>query len=70
MYEIAPITFTLPSKIEANRLNEYMIGHKGATYISKPQAGSQGDGMNLFKEIKDLPVSIENADVVVQRYLD
>ena len=44
--------------------------HKGATYIVKPQAGSHGDGMNLFKELKDLPVSLENNDVVVQRYLD
>jgi hypothetical protein len=60
LYDIAPITFTLPSKFEASRLHEYMSKHKNTTYISKPQAGSQGDGMNLFKEMKDLPITIDN----------
>lgn len=47
-----------------------MQSHKSATYIVKPPAGSQGDGMNVFKELKDLPCSIENQEVVIQRYLD
>ena len=36
VYDIAPVTFTLPSKFEGNRLIEYMGHHKGATYIVKP----------------------------------
>lgn len=43
-----------------NRLTEYMANHKNQTYIAKPQVGSQGDGMALFKEIKDIPYSMEN----------
>ena len=64
-YEVAPITFTFPSQFEQNRLQEYMSQNKSAVFIVKPQAGSQGSGINIFKEIKDLPVSIDSSDVVI-----
>lgn len=35
-----PPTFTLPSKFEAQRLDEYMAANKGVTFIAKPQVGA------------------------------
>ena len=32
--------------------------------------GAQGDSISLFKHLKDLPYSLENKDIVIQRYLD
>ena len=64
-FSFIPPTFTLPSKFDAKRLQEYMSKHKGVTYIAKPQVGAQGDGMALFKEFKELPYSMEGKDVVV-----
>ena len=69
-FSFIPPTFTLPSKFDAKRLDEYMCQNKGVTYIAKPQVGAQGDGMALFKEFRELPYSMEGKDVVVQRYLD
>jgi len=62
--EIAPLTFTLPHKYEAQRLSDYMSAHD-CTYISKPDEGSQGDGMQIFKTIKDLPLGLGERPCVV-----
>jgi hypothetical protein len=64
-FDFVPQTFTLPSKTEALRLEEYMSKHKDATYIAKPQVGSQGDGMALFNELRDLPYGLDSKEVVV-----
>jgi hypothetical protein len=69
-YDFVPPTFTLPGRNEGARLNEYMANNKNATYIAKPQVGAQGEGMALFNEFKDIPYSLENKDIVIQRYLD
>ena len=69
-YDRAPLTWSLTSKYEVKRLQEYISSHKKASFIVKPNAGCQGDGMMIFKDLKDLHVSIDNADVVIQRYLD
>jgi hypothetical protein len=36
MFDFAPPTFTLPSKYEKARLDEYMAAHKNITFIAKP----------------------------------
>lgn len=69
-YDFVPATFTLPSKYDSKRFEEYMAKHKSATYIAKPQVGAQGEGMALFSDLKDLPMGLEQREVVVQRYLD
>lgn len=69
-YHIAPLTFTPDCKYECQRLNDYMANYKSASYILKPKAGSQGDGAYIFKDFKDLPVTLEQGGFVVQRYLD
>lgn len=40
IFDFAPPTFTLPSKYEKARLDEYMAAHKNITFIAKPQVGS------------------------------
>jgi predicted ATP-grasp superfamily ATP-dependent carboligase len=69
-YNFVPPTFTLPSRVDKQRLDLYMKEEKGATYIAKPQVGAKGEGMALFNEFKDIPYSLENREIVVQRYID
>jgi tubulin polyglutamylase TTLL11 len=45
-----------------------MEAHK-CSYISKPAEGSQGDGMQIFQTLKDLPLGL-GREGVVQRYID
>ena len=47
-FDFIPPTFTLPSKQDGTRLEEYMSKHKDAIYIAKPQVGAQGDAIALF----------------------
>lgn len=69
-YGFVPPTFTLPGSQEMARLDAYMKAHPKATFIAKPQVGSQGDAISLFKELRDLPYGLDQKEVVVQRYLD
>ena len=41
-----------------------------ATFIAKPQVGAQGDGICLFKTMKDLPYGMVDKELLIQRYLD
>lgn len=46
----------------------YEENSKGATYIAKPQGGSMGDGICVFKDIKKVP-SNTSKEMLVQRYI-
>ena len=48
-FDIVPPTFSFPSKTEFARFDAYANKYKKATFIAKPQQGSQGDSIQLFK---------------------
>ena len=48
-FDIVPPTFSFPSKSELARFDAYAKKYKKATFIAKPQVGSQGDSIQLFK---------------------
>ena len=52
------------------KFEAYAASHKNATFIAKPQTGSQGDSISLCKELRDLPYDVTNKEVTVQLYLD
>jgi len=66
-YDFIPPTYNLP--MDAKRFHTYMKAHPGAVYIAKPQAGSKGDEIALFQDLRDLPYGLEGKDITVQRYL-
>jgi len=51
-FDFVPPTFLWPEHKDA--LSKYIKKNPGACYIGKPEAGAQGDGMFLFKDIKDI----------------
>ena len=69
-YDMIPPSFNLSLTSENKRFEAYQADHKDAIYIAKPQAGAQGDNIALFKELRDLPFTLDNKDIIVQRYLD
>jgi len=62
-----PPQFNFPQDIEI--FKQYMSEQKKATYIAKPVASAQGDGIILFKQLNEVPQKMLG-DVVVQRYID
>lgn len=53
-------------------MQAYMKQKKNALFIGKPQGGSQGDAMILFRQLNELELrlSCSSAEYVVQRYID
>lgn len=45
-----------------------MKKNPGCCYIGKPQVGAQGDGIFLFRELKDL--QWKGSELLIQRYID
>ena len=52
------------------RFTAYKQENPNATFIAKPDVGGCGTSISLFKELRDLPYSVEGNNIVVQRYLD
>ena len=69
-YSFVPPTFELPNPADEAKFAAYKKKNPGATFIAKPQVGSQGDAICLFKEMKDLPYGVAGKELIVQRYLD
>lgn len=46
-----------------------MKKHPGCCFIGKPQVGAQGDGIFLFRELKELSYK-NKGEILVQRYID
>ncbi len=70
-YDFYPKTFLLPE--ETADLQEYMKSNPNKTFVAKPTAGCQGDGIILIKKFQDLPSSPFSSalkDIVVQEYID
>jgi hypothetical protein len=66
-FDFIPPTFVLPQ--EETKLKEYMKKHPNACYIGKPQSGAKGDGIFLFRELKDLTWK-KTEEILIQRYID
>lgn len=65
-----PPSFNLSLPSDNKRFEEYRKSKKDAIYIAKPQVGAQGDNIALFKDLHDLPYTLANKEIIVQRYLD
>ena len=50
-------------------LEEEINHYPKRTYIAKPAIGSEGNGIVLFKKMKDFPKYSTNSDWIVQRYI-
>ncbi|CAD8061099.1 unnamed protein product [Paramecium primaurelia] len=61
-YEFFPKTYIIPDEIDKFQ-QEYKSTR---TYIAKPDAGSQGDGIYLIKKLKDIKT---NESMVIQQYI-
>ena len=46
-----------------------MKKNPGSCFIGKPQVGAQGDGIFLFRDLKDLAYK-NKGEILVQRYID
>lgn len=64
-FDFVPPTFKLPSQKDEIRFAEYQKKYPNATYIAKPQVGSQGDSISLFKTLRDLPYTLSNKEIIV-----
>ena len=53
-FDFIPPTFVLPGP-DLARFNAYKKKHPNATFIAKPDDGSGGDAIVLFKKLSDLP---------------
>ena len=51
-YDFVPPTFNYPA--EEKRLAAYMKKHPNICFIGKPQASAKGNGIFLFRDLKDL----------------
>ncbi|CAD8087330.1 unnamed protein product [Paramecium sonneborni] len=61
-YEFFPKTYIIPDE-----LDKFQQEYKSTrTYIAKPDAGSQGDGIYLIKKLKDVKA---NESMVIQQYI-
>ena len=69
-FDFVPQTFEFPSQKDEVRFAAYQKKHPDATFIAKPQVGSQGDSIYLFKEIRELPYVLTGKEIIVQRYID
>ena len=70
-FDFFPRTWLIPEEI--NELESYMKDHPEEIFISKPTAGSQGDGILLLRKFSELSMSMSNSklnELVVQKYLD
>ena len=47
------------------RFNAYKTKHPNATFIAKPDDAGQGDGIILFKELRELPFALEGNNIIV-----
>ena len=61
-----PKTYLLP---EDEQVLLKKIENEGGTYIAKPSAGCQGDGIVLIKKVSDIP-KIVATEWIVQPYID
>jgi tubulin polyglutamylase TTLL11 len=70
-YHFFPRTFIIPEQL--SEFKKYITKEKQIC-IAKPTAGSQGDGIYIIRNYRELPFVkngfIENRDYVVQTYLD
>jgi len=70
-FDFYPQTFLLPQDFE--RLKKFKTENKKTLLIAKPTSGSQGDGIILFKTLKDLEyflnTSSNDSEYVVQEYI-
>lgn len=55
-FDFVPPQFVYPR--ESERLKAYMKDNKNALYIGKPQGGSQGDSMILFRQLNELDLKL------------
>jgi hypothetical protein len=69
-YDMIPPSFNLSLAGDRKRFDTYQQDKKDCVYIAKPQVGAQGDNIALFRDLKDLPFTLENKEIIVQRYLD
>ena len=69
-FDFVPPTFMFPNTKDEARFDVYQKKHPNATFIAKPQVGSQGDSICLFKQLRELPYLLSGKDFIVQRYLD
>lgn len=70
-FSFIPPSFEYPC--EAGRLEAYMKKNPGCCFIAKPQSGSQGEAMLLFRDKKELDLTLScrhNPEYVIQRYID
>ena len=63
-YDFIPPTFVLPGP-DLVRFNEYKRAHPNATFIAKPDDGSGGDAIVLFKNLNDLPSRLQQNKITV-----
>lgn len=67
MYDFVPRTFNFPQ--DAFEFDKYQAANKKATFIAKPQGGCMGDGICVFKDIKNVPAHTSKDGMIVQRYI-
>ena len=67
-FDIIPRSFILPQELQKFQ-NYQLISGKNAIYIGKGFQGSQGDGIFLFREVRELQ-SKRHQEIVVQRYVN
>lgn len=69
-YDFFPRTFLIPEDVD--EFKDFCKNNKNKLFISKPSGGCQGDGIKVFNNFKDLPISVYTPmgnQMVVQQYI-
>ena len=62
-YDFVPRTFNIPG--DEYEFDQYKNANKKATFIAKPQGGCMGDGIAIFKNLKDVPAHTSRNGMIV-----
>ena len=64
-FDFIPITFDIQERKDQASFIDYQAKNPKATFIAKPQASQQGNGITLFRELHELPFALQGKDIVV-----
>ena len=63
-FNFIPPTFVLPGS-DLAKFEAYRKAHLNATFIAKPDDGSGGDAIALFKKLSDLPGNLRSQPMTI-----
>jgi hypothetical protein len=66
--DFVPPQFNYPE--DRSKLVDYMKTHKNCCFIAKPECSAQGEGIIVFRDLKELENNGRSKNYVIQKYID